>query len=451
MRTILFVVLSAIVVGYSFDWYLPFQVSTILMILIAALVFRRYGLISLPTIVYTIMFFPALSPFVANTIMKVSYYTGYSYALQTDFILINKVLSLFLMACLSFVVICGRQSVRSHRPLGGHIIYGRAEVVMLLSAVTLVSAFLTEPGETLLTGSYADLRGGALRASVWHIIGVQILQVSWIFLFLLGRHKKTIFWGTTIVVLVWLFLHSRRIELIGMVLCLMLWLRFKISPRRVLLIGIVTFILMAALPVFRNASWIAGDFGHVGIQSFFHYGEIKRGTRFKLPGGAPSTIFMTTVQLVNEKDTGKLDFFQSKTMFAWIARLVPTPLAEGFGIKLPELESHSIFKAHNIPYNGSMHLLGAIYINGGVLLVMLYGLLLGVASAKGEEVLLTYMPRLYAAGGCGALFLTYIFVINQLRFQWYHPTPLFKLLIYSAIALFIMDTGLKYRKRSVSM
>jgi len=319
--------LAGILFAYWFDHYIPYELSTMVLIVMAISLYKKYGLISVPAIVYTIIFFPALSPLVANTIMGASYYTNFSHALQTDQYLIDKVLSLFLVGCMGFFIGCrsGRDANSPDSRI--HILYGHYPVILFLALIVLICAYLTEPGETLLTGSYTELRSDPLRATWWHILGVQILQVSWVFLFLLGRHKKILFGITTGIVIGWLFLHSRRVELIGIVMCLMLWLRFKYSSRTVSAIGIITFVLMSILPVIRHASWLGEGIQPFGVDNVFHYADIKEDTRFKLPGGAPSTIFMTAVQLVNEKDSGDLEFWESKTILAWISRLIPTPLA----------------------------------------------------------------------------------------------------------------------------
>lgn len=173
--------------------------------------------------------------------------------------------------------------------------------------------------------------------------------------------------------------------------------------------------------------------------------EMTEGQRAKaeLPGGA-SNVYLTALQLVNEKDRGNLSNEQQYTMIQWLRSLVPNTIWNGFGFSDTKTEHDLIFSKNNLQYVGGMHLLGAFYLNGGVLLVVLFGLLHGWLANIVEKVMKRdLVPNLHF-GGTPALFFATVYLVYQFRYLWYNPQTMFRALLFAFLLLIITSLLIRW-------
>ena len=156
-------------------------------------------------------------------------------------------------------------------------------------------------------------------------------------LFLFGRHKKTLFWVSTVIVVLWLFLHVRRVEVFGIGILLVLWAKYRISQRKLFFLFGFFILCQAAIGMVRDFA-IIEYFGDETTHSALHQ------ERAALPGGA-SNVFLSGLHLVKVRDNNLVSETERFTMAEWPRSVVPNVIWEAFGAKAVRTE-HELSLIH---------------------------------------------------------------------------------------------------------
>jgi hypothetical protein len=396
-------------------------------------------IISFQVIVFAIIMLPAFSPFFAWVIFDKELFSLAARFLQYDRLLVDKTVYLYALAAFAYVSTAA-QKFGNYVKLSTicstkySILYQK--ILILLGILTVASVYVLESGPTIITANYSEIKAGHWleQSSFTAFLGVMFGGL-WSIMFLFGRHYKKLFWFVTIAALVWLFLHIRRVEVFGVVLVLVLWTRYFVSYKRLLFFFVVFISIQAGIGMVRNFSL---------YQHFTDNREQSSAISEKaaLPGGA-SNVFLTALHLVNVKDKEMLTKNENFTMKEWPRSIIPNTIWEAFGLNKIQNEHDIVFDRLGLNYVGGMALLGAFYLNGGVALVLIYGLLHGAIGQIVDRYLNTHLKLNLYRGGTVGLLVAFVFIIYQFRYHWYNPQTMFRAVAFTFIIYLVLNLFLK--------
>lgn len=303
----------------------------------------------------------------------------------------------------------------------------KVHILIVIGFMTILTSYVIESGPTLITADYNEVLNTRMEPSPIQALICVMFGGFWSALFAFGRHKKILFYGFTAVSMIWLFLHSRRVEVIGIGLLMLLWYRETIDPKKLFLIGTAFILSLIVLETIRDYSLIS---------------QISEGKSYKknealnqkaaLPGGA-SNVFLAGLHIVNVKDKKILDESDELTMLHWPLFIIPNSLLNVIGVDAVKTEHDIIFNDLKLQYVGGMPLLSVYYLNGGMFFVLIFGALHSLINRKVENVLNYELRPNWKKGGTIGLFIVVIFVVYQFRYHWYNPETMYRSLVYSLI------------------
>jgi hypothetical protein len=444
LAAMLFYLLLPAVLGIEISSYL---ITTGIILFIGVWIVVQHGVLDFRSILYAIIFFPALSPFFAWDIMGKGLFSLAAPELQLDKVLVDKALYLYALAAASFAITSLAQSSKQLKSECAQQFPEKFlpnETLWFFAIMTVLGAYFLESGPTILTTSYADMKAETASATPW----VSLLGITfggfWSFLFVFGRDRKLLFWVLTVIIFVWLFLHVRRVELFGIAFVLFLWAKYFIKPVPLLLLFAGFILLQFSMGYLRYVPWIDYIAGDVEItdKQFSETELANRNNKIALPGGA-SNVFLSGLHLVNLKEKNILSDKDEFTMAEWIPSLVPNTIWRALGKKPFTIEHQSIYQKMNLRYVGGMPLLTVFFLNGGIWFVIIFGILHGYFANLVDKVFERDLKPNLAHGGSLSLLVAAVFIFYQFRLQWYNPQTMFRAIVYSLIIYFLVHIYLQ--------
>ena len=438
----LFLALLAAVTLISFEGDYPsYRISTIVVVVSGIWLFLNRPLLSFEGLIFVIIFIPSFTPIYAWDIFGKQLFSLAAKHLQYDEVLINKATYLYSISAVSYVVVAvpeysknsgGKDSNKSL-----NIGYLPIHFLFFVAFLTVAAAYLLENGPTILTASYKTIKSVQMEKTPLFVFATTAFGGFWSILFLFGRHHKKLFWITTSTILAWLFLHSRRIEVFGIALMLLLWSRYRVNVKYLVIMLILFLFVQGAVGLLRHSPIAV-------LNSSFALSPAA-SKRAAIPGGI-SNVFLSGLHLVNEKDNGMLTFAQTYTMLEWPKALVPNQILHFFNLSSIQKEHDLIYARLELDYVGGMPLLMAFYLNGGVMMVLVFGLLHGYISKRIERIIRRDLGGHLDKGGTWALFITTVFIIYQFRYHWYNPHIPLRAIEFSCVILLGMSIFIKHKK-----
>jgi len=392
------------------------------------------GLLSFQFICFLIIFLPALAPFYAWDVESTRLFSLAAPYLQTDYELIDKTVFLFALAAIMYVstVLIGATLNKQESNWQNKRVKVLSSVTLyFISFMVLLSAYVIESGPTIITANYVEILNSRMESTPILVLASQLFGALWAMLLVFGRHKKLLFTTVTITALVWFQLHSRRVELFGVVTALILWLRYTMNSKWLLVLIMMFVLTQIAVGFVRDKALVE----YTSIGNMLERSP-ELTMRAALPGGA-SNVFLSGLHLVDQKDQGHLSFKQQLTMLEWVRALVPNIILNYLGFEAIKTEHDLIFQKLDLNYVGGMPLLGAFYLNGGIIFVILFGVLHGILAHRIEKIVARDLFNNLSSGGTISLFFVVIFVVYQFRFQWYNPETLLRAVEFGGVLLII--------------
>jgi hypothetical protein len=310
-----------------------------------------------------------------------------------------------------------------------------------IAIMTIVCAILIESGPTIITASYEEILAGSAHSTPLLVLVKLLFGGFWGMLFIFGRQNKWLFWIVTIIVFLWFFLHVRRVEAFGMVLMLVLWKRYSLNS--IALAVFLTLFIFSQSMLGDNRNRPLSEAG-MSESAVKRYKEVEarrkkiRNRKVAIPGGV-SNVFLSYLHLVNERDSDALTADQKLTMLQWPSSVIPNTFWRVLDVPPTKNEHELIYDALELEYVGGMHLLGVFYLNGGVWLVLLYGLFHGALAREIDCLAKHNFHYKTSYGGTISLFAVTVFLVYQFRYHWYNPQTLFKALAYSVVVFLIVN------------
>lgn len=435
-------VLGSIFWGRSASGAPPYQFSSAVLFSIGVLVGLFRGLFSFQLICFVIIFFPALSPVYAWDLRGVQLFSLAARDLQSDKVLIDTALFVFAIGAVTygFGVLLGTTPEEDERSSAPHRTMP-LPATLLVAGMLVVSTFVTESGPTILTANYTEILKGGLTETPLVVFLSQSYGAYLALLFVFCRHNKSVFWTCLVIVALWLALHIRRVELFGTLLVLILWLRYRISTQ-VLSIAVAAFV---ASQIFvgdiRNTS-IIDRLSSTGMSGVSTHLEEKAD----LPGGA-SNVFLSGLHLIKQRENAQLAIDQHFTMGEWVRSVIPNGIWTSFGYEPVQSEHDLVYGALGLVYVGGMPLLAAFFLNGGIALVVLFGLFHGWIAQIVDRIFDRDLRFNLQRGGTFALFLSSVYLVYFFRLQWYNPETPIRALVFSLVAYSLFRGAMRLRSR----
>lgn len=430
-----FVVLGVEVSG----GYPPYILSTLVIFTSGSVLLINNSVFSFGVMGFVIIFFPALTPAYVWTFRGKELFSMAAQNLQYDVVLVDKAVFLFAVAAITYAALVAPRYPQRPRKIAAanrHIAVS-GSLLFVVAVLTIISGIVIETGPTILTADYGTVLSSRLARTSFVVFMVMIFGGLWGFLFAFGRDRKYLFWGVTIFVSSWLFLHSRRVEVFGIALVLILWGQYRL--KRIWLALLIGIFLM-----------LQGAVGLVRHQGVIEYlaepegGEQMVLEKAALPGGA-SNIFLSGLHLVNVRDWGMLEPHEQFTMSQWPRSLIPNIILKGLGSSPVKPEHQSIYDELGLDYVGGMPLLGVYYLNGGIIMVMIYGLVHGFLARQVGQIIGRELSAYYVRGGTLTLFVATVFLVYQFRYHWYNPLTMFRAIEFALLMAVTLSVFAKLR------
>ena len=420
--------------------------STAVILLCGGLIIRRHSALSFRFLSFLIIFYPALAPAYAWDLMGVELFSWAAQSLQRDLPLVTKTVYLFALGAITFTIFAlpgsrvGQSQVNA-APLQFATL--DSGILCIIGFCTLISAYIIDSGPTILTSRYSEVLEGRIESSPLVVFVVSIFGGLWSLLFIFGRHRRTILWSITFLAVLWLFLHARRVEVFGIALVLLMWARYAFGPRRLILIGLSFILVQFAVEVVRNFGVI--QYFVTGVDAYTQEILTGFGQLSGLPGGA-SNVLLSGLHLVDVKDSGTVSGMDTLTILEWPRAMIPNTIWRLLDAP-PVLSEHDLIYSNlELSYVGGMPLLVVFYLNGGVLLVLIFGAFHGFIAGKVENVFNKNLLRSFNIGGNAAFFMASVFILYQFRYHWYNPQTMVRCISYSILLILLVSAFLKVRK-----
>jgi len=425
---------SLVFIGLSATSIPPdFLLSSVLIIVMYAGVSVYYGLISIPTIAMGAAYLPALA-FLWSWANGGEYINYHNHWLQEQSYYVNISLSLVcgaMFSTIAVLLIFSRSTVSRARVLYGassKLSDGIYLIVILLAGFMF---WLTEPSfKTIISSAYLDVKGGGEGTQFAGALAL----IFWIISFLTysithssSQYNKRwldyLFEMVTLLAFLWLILHARRSELIGMGLIVLLAFKEVYGSKRAMLLAIVMLFILLAIGAVRSVGLIMSVQGDVSLSSFVVGGNVD-GSIVSLPGGM-SNIYMTFVNALHYFEVNGLLY--GETYLNYLLQMLPTNIYVMLGLDRPPYFFNIYYG--NYSYNGGTYLGAPFYGNFGLIGMVVYGVMtavyiLVISRFLGQK---NFVLRLMALFMLAILFRAY----------WYEAITVLKPIVIVFLPLYI--------------
>jgi hypothetical protein len=367
-----------------------------------------------------------------------------------DYALVDKTVYLYAVAALAYASILIFNNVKYDRQRGGNNLILKVlddKILLIVGFLALISSYFIDPGPTIITSDYTGILSDRFAPSPIIILINLMFGGFWSILFVFGRHHKKLFWSVTLIALFWLFLHVRRIETFGVALVLLLWGRHILKKNILISLFLLFVLVQAAIGMVRNVPLLQYLKAETSMLSSLSSSKNKAA----LPGGA-SNVFLSGLHLVEVKDQHLLSGGENLTMKEWPRSIVPNTFWNAFGYSAVRTEHEIVFNELELNYVGGMPLLTAYYLNGGVFLVLVFGLLHGYIGNFVDKIFDIHLKQSPFMGGTLTLFMIIVFIVYQFRYHWYLPQTAYRAISFSAVFYMLLSVSIKLlpKKRTLS-
>lgn len=409
--------------------------NTFIIIVSFLIVVFRSGIFSFQSAVFFIAFFPSLAPIYAWNILQQPYFSLASRHIQT-IDLANYTTLVFAVGAVFYAFFACRQKRGFSRKRKRY--YLSYWPTFFLGLLTVGSAYVIDPGPTILTANYAQILDSRFEASPIVSFAAASFGALWVAMFCFGRQHKWAFVFFSFVAFAWLLLHVRRVEPMGAVLLLMIWYSYRVSR----------FWLVSSIGIFLASLIFLEVARSVGIVHFLSGAEETAAAlavdagRGALPGGA-SNVFLSGVHLINISSMDQFTGGCCITIWDWFRAPIPNPVWTAVGLPPIRTEHQLIFENLGLVYVGGMPFFGAVYLNGGFILTALFGAIIALLVSRIQR---GYDALALNGEGFGATIGGYffsVFILYIFRFLWYNPQTPIRAMAYAALLYFVLSFFLK--------
>lgn len=353
------------------DITLSYTSSSLIIICLMCLTCYQHKIISIPTFIIIPVYVPSLAFLWAN-IHGADYINYHDHWLQNDINIINTAVQL----CLCSFLFTYSLIAKSKSKINNSSNFQKLNPFFynLTSFLAVFFFWLTEPSfKTVLSTSYLEILDSRIDGTQF-AGGLAIIFWLISFLNFSNSHKRLIksykwsnrlFILVTIFGLVWLGLHSRRSELIGMIL--VITLRYSQNNYK----KAVTYFSLSIIFLV-----IIGEIRSLTLNYLLQNGFselIETETHIKsIPGGI-SNVFQTYMTTIHHFQQNS--FLYGETFSNYLLQVFPSFLYQILDINTPDFYSKYVLNRYS--YNGGTYFLAVNYGNFGIIGSVISGFFIG--------------------------------------------------------------------------
>ena len=300
----------------------------------------------------------------------------------------------------------------------------------------LLFTYLGNQEATLLTASYQEIFHqrtalGSLASIAASIFWVDAYGKTRVF-FSKGDHFKIkFFWVVTILMILWLLLHARRTETIGVISILLLHRKFVTSktPYKTIAFAIFTGLFLYLVGYLRSNALTNVDLFETikfAFQLTFEGGGSK--TEFaNMPSGLGNITATMQTSVYHFEYMGEA-FLNGHTIYTYPFKLLPTFLVTSLNIADPTTYYYQNLVLEQYQYNGGDYLYAPAYGNFGKPGLYVASILMALMVNWTQKAMRSYdyIKIVFAAS----------IIFGFITVCWYSFLPLPKSLLYNGIVLF---------------
>jgi hypothetical protein len=354
---------------------LPAHISLSIAIIITIIFFGyKIGFVSIPIYILIQAYFPVFA-FLFSWVNDGVYVNSMNYYLQDDLQLISMAVEQYLLSICTTVFmllfILNKSSKQAGRFKNEILDFKQSSYLLILfSLFSLFFYWLADPGDTILTTTYTLLLeqrfentqyAGSLGSIFWLVSFIYYKKYS-----SEGRDKNIaiyVFIICTLISIIWLFLHSKRSEVMFIVLS---YLFYEIQGKKTKKVLYLSIFMVAGLYVLGQVREILS----ISLQGGFIEESSNVNLIYRLPGGA-SNVFMSYVITIDYYSDQAL--LHGKTFFNYLLQLPPSNVSKLFGYTPPaNFDSSGVFD--NYAWNGGINFMSIFHANFGYIGAIISGL-----------------------------------------------------------------------------
>jgi hypothetical protein len=286
-------------------------------------------------------------------------------------------------------------------PPDSYRVYYHDRTFIAISIIVVTSAYLTTPGPTILTVDYATVLNNYYS---WANFAGSLFMGSWIVLYLMVQ--KEAFLAVTFIGVIWLLLHARRNESMGVLALLGLDLfRNRFSLQSILsswrqMIGV------AGIGIVVLGQILAGSYRNGG--SLFP--DYVHGVYASYPGGAHNIYgtFQATISIFSHGTPHRF----GTTFLNYPAQSIPTGFYALTGKEYLELYGNFLGSQYEM-YLGGNYILNPYFADFGEVGLLVAGIILAVFATFVRRMIVHQQSNHFVAG-CAS-----VVVVASFRAFWY--------------------------------
>ena len=318
-----------------------------------------------------------------------------------------------------------------------------------ICVLVLLFTYIGNPEETILTIAYQELYHSRSSIATLASIAATVFWVdaygkTRVFLNQGDDFKIRVFWLVTFLMVLWLVLHARRTEAIG-VISIILIHRKLVSGKTPY--KAFAFALLAAVALYLLGYMRSNGIANINIMdtvrhafqtSFEGGGTIK--TEFaNMPSGLGNITATMQTSIYHFYYMGE-PYLDGHTIYTYPIKLLPSLLVKTANLGDPSTYFYQPLVLENYQYNGGTYLYAPAYGNFGPTGLAIASALMALIVNWTQKSIRSYnyIKIVFAA--------TVIF--SFIKICWYNFLPMPKALLYNAIVLLYVGTIFSKRKKS---
>jgi len=419
--------------GYDYDSVMLYANISLFGNLI--LVFWNSGLIStkfiLTFLVYSIVMVPGIAYYLLD--FKLYSYVNFDHQLN-DTVTIYMLWLMFISSNLYTLVVLAKDTKLPD--MTTLLRYETRLPFYFMCLLVLLLTYIGNPEETLLTIGYKELYNQ--RSPIANLASIAG-TVFWVNAYgktrvfgVQGDHFKIkIFWFVTFLMVLWLILHARRTEAVGVVSLLLIHKKIVSgkTPYKTIVFALLMGLLLYIIGYLRSkaiTSMNIMDTLEYAFQLSFEGGGNK--TEFaNMPSGLGNITATMQTTVYHFYYMGE-PYLDGLTIFTYPIKLLPTLLVTSANLADPTSYYYQDLILGTYNYNGGLFIYAPAYGNFGPIGLAVASVLLAIMVNWTQKAMRSnnYVKIVFAA--------TIIFTF--IRVCWYSFLPLPKTILYNAIVLF---------------
>jgi len=419
--------------GYDYDSVMLYANISLLGNLF--LVFWNSGLITTKFILTFLIYSIALVPGAAYYLLDFKLYSYVNFDHQlNDTVTIHMLWLMFVSSNLYTLFVLAKDTKLPD--LSVPIKYETRLPFYFMCILVLLLTYIANPEQTILSIGYRELYDSRSSIATLASIAASVFWVdaygkTRVFLSKGEDFKVKIFWLVTAAMVIWLVLHARRTEAVGVISMLLVHRKIVLgkTPYKTIIFALLAALLLYIVGYLRSKAIFSMnimDTINYAFQLSFEGGGNK--VEFaNMPAGLGNITATMQTSVYHFEYMGE-PFLNGHTIYTYPFKLLPTLLVTSANIADPTTYYYQNLVLENYSYNGGLFLFAPAYGNFGTV-----GLAVG-------SVLVAFMVNWTQKAIRSYNYIKIVFaatvIFNFIKICWYNFIPLPKTILYNAIVLF---------------